>query len=59
LKARATVRGLRAIDKRTLAAQLRLAFRSDRLADLGGEAAVSTAQLCLVELAVRARLYGF
>ncbi len=57
LKARVTVRGLGAIDKRTLAAQHLLTFRRELLDDLGGEAAVSAAQLALVEIATRSRLY--
>lgn len=57
LKARVTVRGLGAIDKRTLAAQHLLTFRRELLDDLGGEAAVSAAQLALVEIATRTRLY--
>ncbi len=51
------VRGLSAIDKRTLAAQHLLTFRRELLEDLGGEAAVSAAQLALVEVATRTRLY--
>jgi len=51
------VRGLQAIDGRTAAAQHLVAFRRELLDDLGGEHAVSAAQLALVEVATRTRLY--
>ena len=51
------VRGLQAIDRRTVTAQALLAWRTELLADLGGETAVSAQQLTLVEVAVRTRLY--
>ena len=57
LKARVMVRGLQAIDGRTAAAQHLVAFRRELLDDLGGERAVSAAQLALVEVATRTRLY--
>jgi hypothetical protein len=57
LKARVMVRGLSAIDRRTAAAQHLLGWRRELLEDLGGEAAVSAAQLALVEAATRTRLY--
>jgi hypothetical protein len=57
LKARVMVRGLQAIDGRTAAAQHLVAFRRELLDDLGGEQAVSAAQLALVEVAARTRLY--
>lgn len=57
LKARVKVRGLDAIDRRTVAARALLDWRKDLLQDLGGEAAVSAAQLALVEAATRTRLY--
>jgi hypothetical protein len=57
LKARVMVRGLQAIDGRTAAAQHLVAFRRELLDDLGGESAVSAAQLALVEVATRTRLY--
>src|SRR5215467_425270 len=57
LKARVKVRGLQAIDQRTAAAQALLRWRRDLVEDLGGEAAVSTQQVALVEAAVRTRLY--
>jgi len=57
LKARVKVRGLQAIDKRTSAARALLAWRSELMADLGGEDTISAQQRALVELAVRTRLY--
>jgi hypothetical protein len=57
LKARVTVRGLQALDHRTVAARGLLAWRSDLVDDLGGEAEVSAQQMALVEAAVRTRLY--
>jgi hypothetical protein len=57
LKARVKVRGFRAIDRRTVAARHLLAWRDDLLQDLGGGERVSAAQLALVELATRTRLY--
>jgi hypothetical protein len=57
LKARVRVRGLAAIDRRTAPARALLDWRRDLLADLGGEDAVPAAQLALVEVAVRTRLY--
>jgi hypothetical protein len=51
------VRGLAAIDKRTVAARALLDWRRELLADLGGEERVSAAQRVLVEVAVRTRLY--
>jgi hypothetical protein len=57
LMARVKLKGLRAIDKRTAAARAVLDWRRELLGDLGGEAAVSAAQLALVEVAARTRLY--
>jgi len=57
LKSRVAVRGLAVLDKRTVAAQHLLAFRRELLEDLGGEAAASAAQLALVDIATRTRLY--
>ena len=51
------VKGLQSIDKRTVAAQALLAWRSELLADLGGEENVSSQQTALVEMATRTRLY--
>jgi hypothetical protein len=57
LKARVKVRGLTAIDRRTVAARALVTWRTELLADLGGDTAVSAQQLALVEVAVRTRLY--
>lgn len=57
LKAKVKVRGLASIDRRTLAAQSLLSWKSDLISDLGGKDAVSAAQLALVEAATRTRLY--
>jgi len=57
LKARVKVRGLAAIDTRTVAARELLDWRQELLADLGGEDAVSAQQKALVDMAVRTRLY--
>lgn len=51
------VRGLAVIDKRSLAARAVLDWRRDLIADLGGEASCSAAQLALIEIAARTRLY--
>jgi hypothetical protein len=51
------VRGLAAIDQRTAAARALLDWRRELLEDLGGEAVASAAQLALVEVATRTRLY--
>ena len=55
--ARVKLRGLRAIDRRTLAARAVLDWRAELLADLGGETEVSAAQLALIEVATRTRLF--
>ena len=55
--ARVKVRGLQAIDGRTVAARGLLEWRTGLLEDLGGEAAVSAQQRALLEMAVRSRLY--
>ena len=57
LKAQVKVRGLQTIDRRTVAARGLLEWRSELLADLGGQASISAQQMALVELAVRTRLY--
>jgi hypothetical protein len=57
LKARVKVRGLQAIDSRTVAARGLLDWRHELFADLGGEQAVSAQQKALVEMAVRTRLF--
>ena len=51
------VKGLAAIDQRTVAARHLLDWRRDRLDDLGGDAAISAAQRTLVDVAIRTRLY--
>jgi len=57
LMVRVKLRGFKAIDRRMVAARRALAWRRELLEDLGGEAAVSAAQLALVEVATRTRLY--
>lgn len=57
LKARVRVRGFQAIDRRTAAARALLTWRTELIADLGGEEAISTQQRTLVELATRTKLY--
>lgn len=57
LKARVKLRGLAAIDMRTVAARSMMAFRSDLVAALGGEDALSPQRRKLVDLAARASLY--
>ena len=57
LMARVKVRGLAAIDGRTVAARALLDWRTDLVADLGGEAAISAQQRALVEVATRSKLY--
>jgi hypothetical protein len=51
------VKGLAAIDQRTVAARHLLDWRRDLLDDLGGDAAISAAQRTLVDLVIRTRLY--
>jgi len=55
--ARVKLRGFRAIDRRMVAARQALGWRRELLEDLGGETAVSAAQLALVEVATRTRLF--
>jgi hypothetical protein len=57
LKARVTVRGLSAIDGRTIAAQSLFAWRVDLLNALGGQQHVSPQKIALIDLAVRTKLY--
>ena len=57
LMARVKVRGLAAIDGRTVAARALLDWRSHLVADLGGEAAISAQQRALVDVATRSKLY--
>jgi len=56
LKAQVRLRGFRAIDRRTVAARETLAFRSELLSALGGEADLSPQRRRLVDLAARASL---
>jgi hypothetical protein len=51
------VKGLAAIDQRTVAARHLLDWRRDLLDDLGGDSAISAAQRTLVDVAIRTRLY--
>ena len=53
---RIKLRGFRAIDRRTVAARETLAFRSELVAALGGEADLSPQRRRLVDLATRASL---
>lgn len=57
LKAKVKVRGLTAIDQRTLAARALLDWRRQVLDDLGGEENIAATKLALVETAVRTKLY--
>ncbi len=56
-KTRVALRGLAAIDMRTVAAREMLAFRDELIAALGGDTEVSPQQRKLVDLAARASLY--
>jgi hypothetical protein len=53
--ARIRLRGMGAIDKRTVAARDLIAWRSSLVDDLGGESAITTAKGALIEMAVRTR----
>ena len=57
VKTRVKLRGLAAIDMRTVAAREMLAFRDELIAALGGDTEVSPQQRKLVDLAARASLY--
>src|SRR5262245_15157583 len=57
VKARVRLRGLAAIDMRTVAAREMLAFRDELVAALGGDAKLSPQQRKLIDLAARASLY--
>ena len=57
LKAVVKVRGLGAIDRRTVAGQALIRWRRELIADLGGEASVSAQQEALVDVVVRTRLF--
>jgi hypothetical protein len=55
--ARISLRGYKAIDRRTVAAREMLAFRDEIVSALGGEAELSPQRRRLVDLAARALLY--
>src|SRR5215510_1838284 len=57
VKARVRLRGLAAIDVRTVAAREMLAFRDELVAALGGDTGLSPQRRKLVDLAARASLY--
>jgi hypothetical protein len=57
LKARVKVRGLSAIDLRTLAARALVQWREALIRDLGGADSISTQRMTLIELATRTRLF--
>lgn len=57
LKTLVSIRGLAAIDQRTLAGRAMMQFKSDLLRDLGGEANISAQKHALVDSVVRSKLY--
>lgn len=57
IKVAVKVRGMAAIDKRTLAAQDLLAWKEELLRDLGGAEAVSAQRMALIDAAVRTKLF--
>jgi hypothetical protein len=57
LMRRVNARGIGALDGRTVAVRAVTAWRSALLADLGGEANVSTQRLAIVDSAVRTKLF--
>jgi hypothetical protein len=57
VKARVKLRGLAAIDMRTVAAREMMAFRRELVAALGGDTDLSPQRRKLVDLAARASLY--
>ncbi len=57
VKAQVKLRGLAAIDMRTVAAREMLAFRDELVAALGGDAELSPQRRKLVDLVARASLY--
>lgn len=57
LMTRVKVRGLNAIDRRTLAARELLAWRQDLVTALGGQEKISPQKTALVDVVVRIRLY--
>jgi len=56
LKAAVNLRGTHAISGRTAAGRALIAWKRALVADLGGEASISPAQMARVEVAVRTRL---
>lgn len=56
LKRAVTALGNRAIDRRTIIGKALAGWRDELVADLGGDAAISTQQRALVDLAVRTKL---
>ncbi len=57
LKARVVLKGLSAIDARTVAARSLMQWRSELLCDLGGEENLSAQKMALVEAVTRTRLF--
>jgi hypothetical protein len=57
LKSAVKVKGLWAIDKRSLAAKALFRWKRDLIAQLGGIDEVTPAKMCLVDLATRTRLF--
>jgi hypothetical protein len=57
LKAVVKIRGLSAIDRRTLAGRALVAWRAELIEDLGGDMTVSAQQRAVVDLAVRTKLF--
>jgi hypothetical protein len=57
LKSAVKVKGLWAIDKRSLAAKALFRWKRELVAQLGGIDEVTPAKMCLVDLAVRTRLF--
>lgn len=57
LKARVKLRGLDAIDRRTAGARELIAWRAGVIADLGGEAELTTTKRTLIDAAARTWLY--
>lgn len=57
LMTRVRVRGLAAIDMRTVAGRELMQWKAELVRDLGGEEAISTQRLQLVDMAVRTRLF--
>ncbi len=57
LKARVKVRGLHAIDRRTVAGRALIEFRRRLVADLGGADHITAQQQALVETAARTKLF--